>query len=186
MNFNGCIELIIGPMYSGKSSELLRYIDKFSYLGKNIMVINHTLNNRYNSNGITTHNGKVHNDCIVVDKLEKIMSLYSNEFNNASIIIIDELQFFDDILEYIPDWCDKYNKYIVASGLNGDSNRKPFGKVLDLIPYCNCVHHLTGICSICCDGTPSIFSKKIVNNNNTILVGSNGMYIAVCRKHFYN
>ncbi len=186
MNKDGYFKLIIGPMYAGKSTELLRNIDQFKFLNKNILVVNHKLNNRYNSNNLTTHNGNVHNDCIVIERLEELTNKYSNEFYNADIIIIDELQFFDDALTYIPFWCDSKKKYIVASGLNGNSDRKPIGQVLDLIPHANEIISLRALCCKCCDGTLGSFSKKIINNNNNILVGSTETYIAVCRKHYLN
>ena len=186
MNNCGFLELIIGPMYAGKSTELLRHIDKFSYLKKKILVINHKFNNRYNSINVTTHNGRIYNECIIVNKLEEVLINYSEKFNDAEVIIIDELQFYDDALKYIPEWCDEKKKYVVASGLSGNAKRAPIGDVLKLIAHANKVHTLSALCSKCCDGTPAIFSKKIINDEENILVGSDDIYIAVCRKHFLN
>ena len=182
----GFFELIIGPMYAGKSTALLRHIDKFKYLGKVILVINHAFNNRYNSINVSTHNGYTYDDCIVINNLQDIFENeeYLEKFKRAEVIIIDELQFFKDALKYIPEWCDNDKKYIVACGLSGNAKREPMGDVLNLIPHADKVHTLAALCSECCDGTPAIFSKKIVNNNDNILVGSTDIYAAVCRKHY--
>ncbi len=184
MSNNGYLKLIIGPMYAGKSSELLRNIDKYEYLQKNILVINHEFNKRYNSHGVTTHNGHVYNDCIIAKNFKDVITNYNDKFQNAEIIIIEELQFYDDALEYIPHWCDNLKKTVIASGLNGSSNRKPIGHVLELMPHADEIINLTALCYKCCDGTAGIFSKKIINNCDDILVGSTETYKAVCRKHF--
>ena len=186
MNNDGYLKLIIGPMYAGKSTELIRNIDKFTYLSKKILVINHEFNNRYNSINLTTHSGYSHDNCIVVKYLKDVQDKYAEEFYNADVLIIDELQFFDDALTYIPQWCDCKKKYVVASGLSGNSDKKPIGHVLDLIPHADELIHLKALCSKCCDGTPAFLSKKIINNNSNVLVGSTETYVAVCRKHFTN
>ena len=184
MNNNGYLKIIIGPMYARKSTELLRCIDQYNYLKKKILVINHIFNNRYNSCNLTTHSNYKYDNCIVLKDLSTVESKYEFEFSNADIIIIDELQFFEDAIECIPNWCDKHKKHIVASGLSGNFERKPIGQVLELIPYADEVIHLKAFCSKCCDGTHAIFSKKIVNNSDNILIGSTESYIAVCRKHY--
>ena len=69
MSSTGYFKLIIGPMYAGKSTELLRSIQKYKILNKNVIVINHVINNRYGSNKLTTHDKKEYNDCIILEKL---------------------------------------------------------------------------------------------------------------------
>ena len=184
MNNDGYFKLIIGPMYARKSTELVRCIDQYKYLKKKIMVINHVFNNRYNSTNLTTHSGYEYDNCITLKDLSSIESEHNTEFQEAEVIIVDELQFFEDAIDIIPDWCDKYKKHVVASGLSGNFERKPIGQVLDLIPHADEVIHLKAFCSKCGDGTPAIFSKKIVNNSDNILVGSTESYMAVCRKHY--
>ena len=179
----GYLQLIIGPMYAGKSTELIRIINRYKCLNKKIIVINHILNNRYGSCGLTTHN-KDKIDCCII--LETLNSLENELLENNDVIIIEELQFFSDAYETIIDWCDNKNKIVVGAGLDGDFLRNPFGDVLRLIPHANKVTKLSALCKKCGDGTLAHFTKRTTSNNETTLVGSDDIYEAVCRKHYLN
>ncbi len=186
-NFNndisdvGYLELIIGPMYAGKSTELIRIINRYKCLKKKITVINHVLNNRYGSSCLTTHNKDKIDNCILLSQLSE---LDKDLLINSDVIIIEELQFFNDAYNSIIEWCDIYHKSVVAAGLDGDFMRQPFGDVLKLIPHAEKITKLSALCKHCGDGTLAHFTKRITNNNEITLVGSDDIYEAVCRKHF--
>ena len=180
----GSLELIIGPMYAGKSTELIRIINRYKCLKKNILVINHSFNNRYNSSNLTTHNKEVIENCIIISKLEEIEINYKTLFEEIDVIVIEELQFFEDAYFFITKWCDKNGKHLICAGLDGDFERKPFGDILKLIPHAEKIIKLTALCVKCGDGTPAIFSKRIIKNTDKTLVGSSEYYTACCRKHY--
>jgi thymidine kinase len=177
----GYLELIIGPMYAGKSTELMRIINRYKCLHKNIIIINHTINNRYGSTGLTTHNQEKIDNCIILDSLKE---LNNDIFKQADVIIIEELQFFPDAHEMIVEWCDIYHKIVIGAGLDGDFMRNPFGDVLKLIPHSDKITKLNALCKKCGDGTLAHFTKRITNNSEITLVGTCDIYEAVCRKHF--
>jgi thymidine kinase len=177
----GYLELIIGPMYAGKSTELIRIINRYKCLNKNIIIVNHILNNRYDSSGLTTHNRERVDNCIIVDKLNDIDD---EIINNTHVIIIEELQFFQDAYNSVINWCDIKHKTVIAAGLDGDFLKNPFGDVLRLIPHAEKVTKLSALCKKCGNGTLAHFTKRITNDSQTTLVGSNNVYEAVCRKHF--
>jgi thymidine kinase len=181
----GYLELIIGPMYAGKSTELIRIINRYKCLEKNIVVINHTFNNRYGSSGLTTHNKEKYDNSINISRLCLLKDESKYNFNEIDVIIVEELQFFPDAFEVIVDWCDNHKKIVIIAGLDGDFMRKPFGDVLKLIPYADKVTKLNALCKKCGDGTIASFSKRIVNSQERELVGSDGVYEAVCRRHFF-
>lgn len=183
----GSLELIIGPMYAGKSTELIRIINRFKCLDKNVLVVNHAINNRYGSSSLTTHNRDSFDECIILDKLADADSEEHHDvFEKADVIVIEELQFFSDAYDTIIDWIDNKGKCVVAAGLDGDARKLPFGDVLRLIPHAEKVRKLNALCKRCGDGTKAHFSKRIVKDEQTILVGSDDVYEAVCRKHFLN
>lgn len=181
---SGNLELIIGPMYAGKSTELIKKIKVYEILEKNILIINHKINNRYGTEGISTHDKIQINNSINIEKLQELEDSYQDLFQKSEIIIIEELQFFSDAFHKITEWLDKYNKKIIAAGLVSDFERKPFGDVLSLIPHAEEVIKLNALCKRCKDGTKASFSKRIINDNNKIIVGSDNCYEAVCRKHY--
>ena len=150
------------------------------------MAINHTIDKRYGINKIISHD-KNETECIQIDKLLPIIQFKNDfkiTFHKSDVIIIEEAHFFDDLYDFVKESVEKYNKQVYVAGLNGDFERKPIGQINRLIPLCDTVQKLDALCSVCKDGTPAIFTKRIVDDNKQILVGSNDMYIPVCRKHY--
>lgn len=184
MNKSGYLELIIGPMYAGKSTELLKIINRYKCLNKNIVVVNHILNNRYGSNNLTTHNKEKYESCVILTVLGNLKENPKNNFDKIDVIIIEELQFFPDAYDLIIDWCDNYQKIIIVAGLDGDYMRNPFGDVLRLIPHSDKVTKLNALCKSCGDGTLAHFTKRKTKNNELTLIGSDSIYEAVCRYHY--
>ena len=97
-----------------------------------------------------------------------------------------KIQFFKDAFEIINKVVDKDNKVVVAAGLVSDFNREPFGDVLRLIPLSDTFVQLQALCSRCKDGTLASFTKRNTTNKEKELVGSFGVYEAVCRYHYFN
>jgi thymidine kinase len=178
------IELILGCMFSGKSTELLRRISRYEAIGYSILLINHIYDTR-TDDSIQTHS-KIKKNAL---KLSSLMSCIDNEeFKNARVIGIDESQFFTDLYDFALE-CEKLGKILIISGLNGDSNRKPFGKILDIIPLADDITLLHAMDMIDKNGTFAFFSKKIQSenlSNNQIDIGASDKYVAVSRKNYFN
>ena len=180
----GYLELIIGPMFAGKSTELIRKIKSYQILEKNVLIINHTINNRYGTNGISTHD-QVKIECsVIIDSLKELELNHTKMFKNADVIIIEELQFFNDAYEMITKWIDYDNKTVIGAGLISDYKKESFGDALRLIPHADHLIKLHALCKKCKDGTHACFTKRILNNSNKVIVGSDAVYEAVCRKHY--
>jgi len=173
MTQNGSIELIIGPMFAGKSSELLRKMKRYYLSGKKCIIIAHKIDNRYENS--ITHN----NETSKID-LVKLVELSKFEYENYDVIGIDEIQFFDDC-EIINNWANN-NKLIICAGLDADSNLRPFGKILNLIVISEKVYKLSAICRC---GLDASFTLKNIKNNTLIEVGGIDKYHPVCRNCYY-
>ena len=163
-------------MYSGKTTEILRIVNSLKHINEIPIVIKPKIDNRYSSDKISTHN-KQEYKCQTIENLNEFKNL-----NDVKYIIIEEAQFFKDLLLFVIDQIEIKNKNIIVVGLNGDSDRENFGEIHKLIPLCDDIIKLKAYCSICKDGTLGIFSKRISDSKDKILVGSEGDYIAVCRK----
>jgi N-acetylneuraminate synthase len=83
-------------------------------------------------------------------------------------------------------WIETYYKHVIIGGLDGDYQRNPIGELLELIPYADKYQKLCALCKYCNDGTKAIFSKRIMNNQNQILIGGSELYVSVCRFHYLN
>ena len=181
-SFLNCrIEIILGPMFSGKSTELMRRCSREEVIGKNVLYINHSFDTR-TGDFIQTHSSHRKNAL----KLSSLNLITEKDFNEANVIGIDEAQFFPDLYEFVLK-CEEKGKTVIMSGLDGDSNRKPFGKILDCIPLCDSVVKLTAMDMIDKNGTEAIFSLRIKNTQSTqeqICIGAQDSYIAVSRKNY--
>ena len=173
------IEIILGCMYSGKSTELIRRCTRYRAIGKKILLVNHSLDIR-TGDSVMTHR-KETLDAVKTNNLVSLIE--TDEFKNCDIVGIDEGQFFDDLLQFVQK-AEIHNKIIIISGLDGDSERKPFGQILDCIPYCDEVIKLNAMDMVDKDGTPGIFTKRVSEKKDRILVGTTDCFIAVSRKNY--
>ncbi len=175
----GKLDLYIGPMFSGKSTELIRQIRLFQKKHK-VLVIKPLIDSRYNSDKITSHNyGSV--ECKVLNRLDEISDQDVNDYNT---IVVDEGQFFEDLFQTVTRWVDNFPINIIVGGLNGDYQRNPIGQILELIPYSDHCYKLNSICNMCEDLVEAPFTLRLVNSSDKVLVGGSESYIPVCRKHF--
>jgi thymidine kinase len=181
MSKSGKLELIIGPMFSGKSSELIRKIRILKCINRKILVVKPKIDNRYHQHKIVSHN-KDSEDCIIVDNLK---DLDNNVIIDYQVIVIDEAQLFNDLKKYVLFLVENLNLHVIIGGLDGDYKREPFGEILNLIPYADDYKKLTAMCNKCNDETPAIFTKRIINNNDQIFIGTD-CYIPLCRYHYIN
>jgi thymidine kinase len=178
---SGQLHLIIGCMFSGKTSKLISYIRKCQLLNQEYLVITHVVDKRYGSDIICSHDKKK----VYSEATDKLISFKETEkYKNSKFIFIEEAQFFDDLKEFVINAVEKDNKIVTICGLDGDFKRKPFGQILELIPYADSVEKLSAYCIDCGNGTQANFSKRITDEQNTTLIGSTEKYKAVCRKHF--
>jgi thymidine kinase len=172
----GRLELIIGNMFSGKSTELIRRINREKSINKKIIIINYLHDNRYSSNSISTHDFLKVN-CVKVEKLTELPNDLLKEYDS---IFIDEGQFFEDLYTFVISFIDKH---IVISGLDGDFLQRPFGQILNLIPICDTVDKLCAYCKVCNNGTLAPFTKKLTKESSQLDIGGSDKYIPVCRNH---
>ena len=173
------IEIIIGCMFSGKSDELQRRISRYKAIDISCLIINHDLDER------TTNYSKTHSDKLMsAVKTTKLLDLINtSEFINSNVIGIDEAQFFSDLYDFIIH-CEKSGKSVIISGLDGDSDRKPFGEIFRCIPLCDSIIKLKALDMIDKNGSNAIFTKRISTDTQQISIGSSEKYIVVNRKNY--
>jgi thymidine kinase len=104
-------------------------------------------------------------------------------YEDATCIIIEEAQFFLDLKKFVLTAVEADGKRVICAGLDGDSERRPFGEILDLIPYCNSVTKLNAKCTRC--DCPAIFTfRKSDAVVEQVYVAGADEYEALCRKHY--
>ena len=188
MENTGEIQVIIGPMWSGKSSELLRRYRLYQLKYK-CCIIKHAIDDRYsNDNTIVTHDQfKCTNNVIQCgDNIEACIGIVTS--SSYQVICIDEGQFFKNLASFC-DTLANSGATVIVAGLDGDFNRKPFGEILQLIPLAERVTKLSSICDFEHCKKNASFTHRIVNDSlkttdDVILVGGADKYKAYCREHY--
>ena len=168
------LEIILGPMFSGKTSRLVEIYKQCNFCNISVAVINHCIDNRYDDELLSTHD-KIKIPCI---KTEKLFDVWTDCIN-MEVILINEGQFFSDLEDFVRRLLS-HNKQVYICGLDGDFERKKFGQILDLVPLCDKIHKLTSLCSVCKNGNKGIFSMRLTSEKEQTVVGSDN-YITVCR-----
>lgn len=171
----GYLELILGPMFSGKTTRLIEIYNKYIRSSQKVAVINYVQDTRYNENMLSSHDRKMI-PCIFAENLSTIIN--TQEVLEADIILINEGQFFEDIFESVKILVENKNKKVYICGLDGDFKRKSFGTLLTLIPICDNITKLHSNCNSCCN--EAIFSHRITDEKELVVIGSSN-YIPLCR-----
>ena len=180
INSKSSIDIITGPMFSGKTTELVRRLTILREAGLSVLYIRSSLDTRK----FISHNKTMSVLEMATCTTDSLMTSksYAKVFN---VIGIDEAQFFDDLPEFCIEMVEKCGAKIIVSGLNSDFRREKFGKICDLIPLCDNITKLYPFCSICSGNkilTPALFSKRIIESVDKVVIGDCQSYIPVCRE----
>ncbi len=182
------LELLLGPMFAGKSSALLSIVRRHKALGWSVMVITHACDTRYGTDPqIVNHDLQ---RCPAVAAATLMPLLETAEYQQARLVVVEEAQFFADLIPFVQRAVDTDGKHVVVVGLDGDAERKPFGRVLDLVPFADRITKLTALCKFCADGTPAIFTFAAADDAvaaaamGEACVGAADKYTPMCRKHY--
>lgn len=175
----GRLHLIIGPMFSGKTSMLITTVKSFASVNKKIIMIKYNKDIRYSDT-----------KCISRDFLKikavncgKNLSQVNKSAQSVDVIGIDEGQFFEDINEFSQRMV-LLGKIVIIAGLDGTFERKPFGNLLRVISNADKITKLTAVCMVT-ESMKAPFSKRITNEKEVEVIGDKDKYIAVSRKGYF-
>jgi thymidine kinase len=164
------LHLIIGSMYSGKTTALIDKVVTLRDLGLKCLIVNHTNDSRVEGPAIQTHDGKT----FPAMKTDDVLLLHTLGYD---AIAIDEGQFFPHLKTAVMNMVEKKGQHVIVAGLSGDYLRRPFGEMLELIPVADNVQWLRADCVKC--NNKASFTKRI--SDETEKVSVNSEYIALCR-----
>ena len=174
----GWIEVVVGPMFSGKSEELIRRLRRAEIGRQRVQIFKPTIDQRYTKNGIVSHSGlEIASELVKSgsDILEKVAP-------RTEVVGIDEAQFLG---ESVVDACTKLadlGKRMIVAGLDTDFMGRPFEPMPRLLAVAEEITKLLAICMRC--GNPAVHTQRLVASEELIVVGAGGMYEARCRRCF--
>jgi len=179
----GFLSLILGPMWSGKTSKIVDLYKQFTLCNIEVLPINYCLDTRYGNDCISTHDER-RITCKTAKTLSSIADISNGktneDFENAKVILINEGQFFTDIKEWVTLAVEKHCKHVYICGLDGDFKREKFGTLLDLIPLCDEVTKLKSICPNCKVNHAIFTHRRDSQEKDQVLIGLDE-YIPLCR-----
>lgn len=175
----GEIEIIIGPMFAGKTSHLIERIRTFVEEGRRIQVFKHSRDDRYAQSNIVNHDGNVLKDVEAVN-ISNTADLTDAVEDATSVVVIDEVQFFDpDLIDHVKRWAIA-GKFVLCVGLDTDHKLRPFKTTMRIVGASNRVVKLLSRCERC--NSPATYSKRLTDSDERIDVGGADKYEPRCRK----
>lgn len=175
----GYLELILGPMFSGKTSTLKKIYDQCMYCNIPVTVINYSGDTRYSADAVMSTHDKIMIPCIMGTSIIETIKNNAEKVKQSEVILINEGQFFPDI-KCVVDLVEKECKRVYICGLDGDFQKNKIGSLLDLIPHCDNVCKLKSLCSECRNGKAGLFSYRITNETDQVVIGVEN-YKPLCR-----
>lgn len=179
------LEVIIGPMFSGKTSELIRLVEREVYAKKKGAIFKMSFDKRYSEKQVVTHNGLKYDAYSVTSSLEGLQRIEEIvNSNGLEAIGVDEVNFFP---VEIVDVLDKlaYSKRVIACGLNLNFRAEPFEPTMRLAARADSVRYLSAVCVVC--GREATRTQRLIDgkpaprDSPTIAVGGKEMYEPRCR-----
>jgi thymidine kinase len=183
------LELIIGPMFAGKSSALQSIVRRRTAIGWDVLVVKPLIDTRYgDADEVVNHDGL---RCPAL-RAEKLMDFYHEKVRHSDVdlIVVEEGQFFGDLVQFVLACVETLGRHVVVVGLDGDAHRKPFGQILELIPLADEVQRIYALCKMCGDGTSARFTCAInkdvsdATQKGNPRVGGVHDYMPLCRRHY--
>ena len=173
---DGFIEVIVGPMFSGKSEELIRRTKLLTYAKIKYQAFKPEIDNRWSRKEISSRSGSK----IGVTPVKSSFDIINLLDKNTLSIIIDEAQFFDDGLIEVVSKLANAGKRVIIAGLDTDFKDEPFGPLPEILAKAEFVTKLPGICMKC--GNWGTKTQRIIASEDQILVGDDDSYEVRCRK----
>ena len=178
----GTLETIVGAMFAGKTSELLKRILWAKHQNKKILVIKPIIDNRYAQSKIITHNDLSH-DCFAMKNWQHVKDNFEFKKNNYNVVFLDEIQFMD-----MPDTIKNIEKIldagidVVCAGLDQDSRGKPWETSSMVLGLSDKILKIYGFCNVCGMEATKTFRKT--EGGERTKVGAANIYEPRCLKHW--
>lgn len=176
----GPIEVICGPMFSGKTEELIRRIKRVQMARQKAQIFKPSIDNRYHRDNAVSHSGTE----IQAKAINEPFELFNYLFDSTRVVAIDEVQFFSDDIIKVVCKLAKRGIRVICAGLDQDYKGCSFGPIPELLALADRVEKLAAICTVCGADATKTYRKTAIENDDEFLVGEKNIYEARCRDHF--
>ena len=178
----GVLEVITGPMFSGKSEELIRRLKRARIARQRVACFKPDIDLRYHRTSIASHSSQTH-EAMTVANVERLRESLYPQLSEVEVIGIDEVQFFDPAIIPLAVELIALGKRVIMAGLDTTFSAEPFGPVPNLMAIADTVTKLSAVCMVC--GAAAIHTQRLGQSQELVVVGAAGLYEARCRAHFH-
>ncbi|MGE3975442.1 MAG: thymidine kinase [Bdellovibrionales bacterium] len=175
----GSIEVICGCMFSGKTEELLRRLQRAKIARQKIQIFKPTIDDRYEKEFVVSHN----QNKILSTPVAKAQDILRLLEDSTRVVGVDEAQFFDPFIVEAVERMSNRGLRVLVAGLDMDYLGQPFGMMPQLMALAESVTKLSAICSTC--GMPATRTQRMGQETGQVIVGASGLYEARCRRHHH-
>ncbi len=175
---HGSIEVVCGPMFSGKTEELIRRVRRAQIARQKIQIFKPAIDTRYDETAVVSHSSQ----SVLSEPVEKAIDILARLKDSTRVVAIDEVQFFDNNIVQVVDKLARRGLRVLCAGLDLDYKAIPFGPMPQLLAIADEVIKINAICTIC--GAPATRSQRISHNKDQVLLGEKDSYQARCRGHY--
>lgn len=174
----GSIEVICGPMFSGKTEELIRRVKRAQIARQKIQIFKPALDDRYHESDVVSHSSLT----VQATAVKGSIDILKNLLDSTRIVAIDEVQFFDETILKVISKLARRGIRVICAGLDQDYRGIPFGPLPELLAMADKVDKVQAVCTVC--GLPATKTyRKDNSHKDQVLVGETDLYEARCRMH---
>lgn len=176
---HGAIEVICGPMFSGKTEELIRRVIRAQIAKQRVQIFKPAIDVRYDETKVVSHSSQH----ILSEPVESSIEILMKLKDSTRIVAIDEVQFFDDDIVKVVSKLAARGYRVICAGLDLDYRAVPFGPMPMLLALADQVQKIQAICTVC--GAPATRSQRLTDSQEKVLLGEADKYEARCRGHYF-
>jgi thymidine kinase len=177
----GVLEVITGPMFSGKSEELIRRLKRARIARQRVACYKPDIDLRYHRTAIASHSEQTH-EAVTVANVARLREHLTPQLAEIDVVGIDEVQFLDASVLPLAVELISLGKRVLMAGLDTTFAAEPFGPVPNLMAIADKVTKLSAVCMVC--GQAAIHTQRLGHSQELVVVGAAGLYEARCRAHF--
>lgn len=177
----GALEVITGPMFSGKSEELIRRLKRARIARQRVVCYKPDIDLRYHKTHIASHSAQTH-EAIPIGSVNDMRLSLLPQLGDIEVVGIDEVQFLSpEVIAFLSELVG-VGKRVIVAGLDMTYAAEPFGPVPALMSLADTVTKLSAVCMVC--GASAIHTQRLGQSQELVVVGAAGLYEARCRLHF--
>lgn len=178
----GVLEVITGPMFSGKSEELIRRLKRARIARQRVVCFKPDIDLRYHCTAIASHSQQTH-EASPVRSVEHLRAELFPQLDAVEVVGVDEVQFLAPGVIALAAELVALGKRVLLAGLDMTFTAEPFGPVPALMAMADKVTKLSAVCMVC--GAAAIHTQRLSPSQKLVVVGATGLYEARCRAHFH-